>query len=217
MNPLNFFDTHNTFITILGYQLSYIEFTGTCFGLLCVWLAAKENIWNWPAGLINIICFFIIFYQVRLYSDMFLQIYFFGISIYGWVKWAKQHTSEKPVTMLSNKNRLLVILIIIVSEIIMGFTIKNIHHILPRLFPVPAAFPFIDSFISVCSIVANILLAKRIIENWALWVLVDFICVFVYAAKHVLFISLEYGILFIIAAYGLYGWIKSYQKQISIS
>lgn len=208
---MNIFDINNTLVTVLGYDLSYIECFGTLSGLLCVWLGAKGNILNWPIGLINIICFFIIFYQVRLYSDMFLQIYFFSISIYGWIKWTKQNQSGKPIALLSPKSRRALVFIIILSTIVLGFIVKNIHHILPKIFPVPAAFPFIDSFIAVCSIVANVLLAKRILENWALWVLTDFICVFVYAAKHVLFISLEYGVLFIIATYGLYEWMKLYK------
>lgn len=163
-------------------------------------------------GLINIICFFIIFYQVNLYSDMFLQVYFFCISIYGWVQWAGHRQLDNPVILLSLKQRQLLAIVIIASTVIFGFVVKNIHHLLPRLFPLPATFPFVDTFIAVCSIVANALLAKRVLENWALWVLVDFICVFVYALKHVLFISLEYGILLIIAVYGFYGWIGLYKQ-----
>ncbi|ANI88098.1 hypothetical protein A9P82_01480 [Arachidicoccus ginsenosidimutans] len=208
---MNFFDINNTLVTIFGYNLSYIECFGTIFGLLCVWLGARENIWNWAVGLVNIILFFIIFYQVRLYSDMFLQIYFFCISIYGWIQWSKHRQEDKPVALLSPKQRWTLTFIIIISTIIFGFIVKNIHHLLPKIFPVPAAFPFIDTFVAVCSIVANALLAKRILENWALWVLVDFICVFVYAIKGVRFISIEYGILFIIASYGLIEWMKLYK------
>lgn len=101
---MSIFDINNTLVTLLGYNLSYIECFGTLFGLLCVWLGAKENIWNWPVGLVNIILFFIIFYQVRLYSDMFLQVYFFCISIYGWVQWSKHRQAEKPVIILCVRN-----------------------------------------------------------------------------------------------------------------
>jgi nicotinamide mononucleotide transporter len=208
---LNFFDIHHILVTVFGYELSYIEAFGTLFGLICVWLGARENIWNWPVGLLNIIAFFIIFYQVRLYSDMFLQIYFFCIGIYGWIKWTRHRQQDKPVAILSQKRRWTLVFIIIAASIALGFVVKNIHHIAPKIFPVPAAFPFIDSFIAVCSIVANVLLAKRILENWVLWVLIDFICVFVYAIKNVRFISLEYGILLIISAYGLWQWIRLYK------
>lgn len=211
---MNFFDIHNTLVTIFGYDLSYIECCGVIFGLLCVWLAAIENILNWFTGIINIICFFIIFYQVQLYADMFLQIYFFCISIYGWIKWAKQQQANKPISLLSGKERWQLTATIVVGTIVWGLVVKNLHHFAPMIFPKPAAFPFIDSFITVCSIVANVLLAKRILENWALWVLIDFICIFVYALKHIHFISLEYGILLIISAYGLWQWIRLYKASI---
>ena len=213
MHSLNIFDIRDTLVTVFGYNLSYIEACGVIFGLLCVWLAALENILNWATGLINISCCFIIFYQKQLYSDMFLQIYFFCISIYGWIKWAKQKQASKPIALLSEKERWLIAAIIAAGTVLMGLLMKNIHHLLPRIFPIPAAFPFIDSFVAVCSIVANVLLAKRILENWALWVLIDFICVFVYAIKEIRFISLEYGVLLIISAYGLWQWIRLYKNS----
>lgn len=106
---------------------------------------------------------------------------------------------------------------IIVATILLGFVVKNIHYLLPKIFIIPASFPFIDSFIAVCSIVANVLLARRILENWILWMLVDLICVFVYALKHVLFISVEYGVLFIIASYGLFQWIQLYKNSVHVN
>ena len=57
---------------VIGYKMSYVELIGTFFGLICVWLTAKEKILCWPIGIINIVFFAILFYQVRLYSDMIL-------------------------------------------------------------------------------------------------------------------------------------------------
>jgi len=69
---LKFFEITNTAFLIGSYPLSYLELTGTVFGLIAVWLAARQKIISWPLGLINVSCFFVLFYQVRLYSDMFL-------------------------------------------------------------------------------------------------------------------------------------------------
>ncbi len=206
---MNIFNINNILTSTLGYDLSYVEFFGTLFGLVSVWFAAKENILTWSTGLINVICFFAIFYQVNLYSDMFLQIYFFITSIYGWITWRKQNNKAKPISFLTNKQRIITLFIIVCSTIILGFFVKNIHLLFPKLFSIPASYPFADTFIAVSSVIATILLAKRILENWILWITIDIICVFVYAKKNIYFIAIEYAIFFLLASYGLFLWIKS--------
>ena len=206
---MNIFDIHNILTSVFGYDLSYVELVGTFFGLLSVWFAAKENILTWSTGLINVICFFAIFYQVNLYSDMFLQIYFFITSIYGWITWRTQNKKAKPISLLTNKQRIVTLFIIVCSTLILGIFVKNIHLLFPELFSIQASYPFADTFIAVSSVIATILLAKRILENWFLWITLDIVCVFVYAKKHIYFISIEYAIFFLLASYGLFLWIKS--------
>ena len=206
---MNVFDINNTLIKVFEYPLSYVEFIGTFSGLISVWLATKQNILTWTTGFINIICFFAIFYQVHLYSDMILQIYFFITSVYGWITWRYQKQIKKPISILSMNKRILFCVVIIISTIIFGFLVKNIHLLLPKIFEHPASFPFVDTFIAITSIIATVLLAKRILENWVCWIIVDLVCVFVYLKKNILFISIEYGIFFLIACYGFFLWIKS--------
>lgn len=210
---MKLFDIHNIFITIYGYPLSYIEFIATFFGLFSIWLAVKQNIFTWITGLINIISSFIIFYQVRLYSDMFLQAYFFVTNIYGWIVWKNQFQDKRPVTTLLTKTRITLIIIITLVSIVFGIFVKNIHLLFPGIFIYPASFPFIDSFIAVTSIIGTILLAKRKIDNWVLWLIVDAIGVFVYALKDIRFISFEYGVFCFLAYMGLSSWFKSLNNK----
>jgi nicotinamide mononucleotide transporter len=72
----HFFSVNNEFFSILGYSMSYVEFLGVLSGLISVWLSAKANIWSWPIGIINVILSFLLYFQVQLYPDMFLQIIF---------------------------------------------------------------------------------------------------------------------------------------------
>lgn len=206
---MNLFDVNNILTKIVGYQLSYVEFIGTVLGLASVWFAVKQNILTWTTGLISIICFFAIFYQVHLYSDMFLQIYFFITSIYGWSTWRNQKQNEKPISILSINTRILFVSVIIISTMGFGVFVKNIHLIFPKIFKHPASFPFIDTFIAITSIIATVFLAKRILENWLLWIIVDIIAVYVYMKKNILFISIEYGIFALLGIYGFLLWIKT--------
>jgi nicotinamide mononucleotide transporter len=204
---------HWFFFEVLGYSVSYLEFISVCFGLLAVYLAAVENIFTWPLGLVNISSAFLLFYRVQLYSDMFLQIYFFSISIYGWYYWKKEKTAHLPLKYLSYFEKLKVIIIIMLGTFVFGWFIQDIHLYFPSLFPEPAAYPYADTFIAVASIVANTLLARRVIENWIIWIVVDVLCVFLYFDKNIKFIALEYFIFLGLASYGLMSWRKLYLQQ----
>lgn len=215
---MEIFEIINIAFTIFGYPLSYVELIGTISGLLSVGFATKQNILTWPIGLINVIFFFAIFYQVQLYSDMFLQIFFFIASIYGWAIWKKELIDHEPISILSNQVRIKVILIIIVATFILGCFMSQIHIIFPKNFPTSASYPFADALTTISSIVATILMAKRYLESWILWILVDLVSIIIYSLKQIVFISAEYGVFLILALMGFFLWnkTKTNEKRFSI-
>lgn len=204
---MHFFDIKNTAFSIISYPISYVELIGTVFGLISVYYASKANILTWSTGIVNEVFLFILFFQVHLYADMFLQVYFFIVTIYGWYNW-NTSTVENKIAVISTKARWLITIIIIAGSLLSGLLIKNIHLYLPNYFKVAAAYPFTDSFVMILSIVATVLLAKKRIENWHLWILTDAVCIVLYFKKGVYFLSLEYLIFFGLASYGLYQWKK---------
>jgi nicotinamide mononucleotide transporter len=211
--PLHWLDLKHIFFTVIGYPLSYIEFVGVVAGLACVWLAARANILTWPVGLLNIACFFAIFYQIRLYSDMFLQVYFFIASLYGWWNWSRPGAqTRQKVMVVPDRQRLWLAAVIVLATLLIGTAVSRLHEFFPAAFPQPASYPYVDTFVAVMSVVATVLLARRKLENWALWVLVNLISVALYAKKNVLFIALEYAVLLLIAAYGLITWYKLWKQ-----
>ncbi|WP_185155675.1 nicotinamide riboside transporter PnuC [Dysgonomonas sp. 521] len=203
------FDIQNIFIEILGYPLSYAELIGTVFGLLCVYWASRENILTWPAGIVNELFLFVIFFQVQLYANMFLQVIFFFSSLYGWYRW-KYGETESKVTRLQPRGLLFTALIVITGTFLAGYLISDIHLTLPEYFKEASAYPYADSFVMVISIVATILLAKKKFENWALWVINNVVCIVLYYLQGIYFIALEYLVLLFIASFGLFNW---YKKQ----
>jgi nicotinamide mononucleotide transporter len=211
-----FFDLNNIAFTLFNYPMSWLELTGTVTGLLAVWLSAREHIINWAIGLINIICFYVIFYRSALYSDMFLQIFFFGTGVYGWYEWSRRNTQDLPkikIDLLKPKQRFLMILFIIINTIVLGHIISKLNSWYPHYFPQPAAFPIADTAIMVMSMVANVLMARKKMEAWYLWVAVDILAPMLYFQKKLYFLSIEYVIFGIIAAYGLVTWQRIYKQQ----
>jgi nicotinamide mononucleotide transporter len=194
---------------VWGHSISFIEFIGTLFGLLSVCLATRINMVTWLAGVINHIAFLLLFYQVQLYLDMLFQIYFTLLCIYGWVHWKMSLSGKsKEVMMLGERQRIIWLIGIGVIAAAWGTLIAHIHTFLPEFFPYAVEYPYIDAFIAVGSIIACFLMARKIVEAWILWVLVDIVSIIFNAVNGVYFITTEYGIFLAIASYGLYGWIK---------
>lgn len=202
-------------VPYVNYPMSYVEFFGTIFNLWSVILAMKNKLSNFTVGLVGIALFITIFYQINLYSDMFLNIIFGFISIYGIYRWKHPKNSNEVslhndndlrIRRSSTKGILLYSISIIIGTFLMGLFMSNIHTLLPKLFPTPASFPYWDSFIAVSSIVAMILMSKRLVDCWIIWFIVDITCVGVYYSKGIMFIMLLYFIFIITAIMGFKNW-----------
>ena len=211
-----FFDINNTFFTLLGYPMSYLEFFGTLLNIISVYLVAKNKIWTWPIGNIAVVLFAILFFQIQLYSDFFEQIYFFITGFYGWWVWAKRGKDtekEMPVSHNSKRNNLIYAGIIGIGTILMGYSISQIHLWLPSIFTLAASFPYLDAFTTVMSFAATILMAHKKIECWYLWISVDIIGIGLYFTKGVVFVSILYVVFLVLASNGLIQWRRIHRKQ----
>ena len=204
---------NDIFFTVLGYQMSYLEFFGTLLNLWSVILVVRNNIWTWPVGNIGVIVFAIIFYQIHLYSDLVLQVYFLITGFYGWWAWIylkkAGDTGERlEIAGTSQKGKGIYLTIIAAGTAGMGYAMAHIHQWLPVYFPKPASFPFFDALVAVMSFAANLLMAHKKIDCWYLWIIVDVFSIGLYCAKGVYFIALLYLIFLCLAVRGLMNWTK---------
>ncbi len=211
---MSFFDIRNIFFTVLGYEMSYLEFFGTVAGLVAVWLSARANIWSWPIGIVNVVLFFFLFYQVQLYPDMFLQIFFLITNLIGWWRWANPRPGEEnrrnqlKASFMGWKKFSSLTGIGIVGTWILGTFAANLHEWFPSVFSLPSAFPYADSFVTVMSIITTFYMIEKKIESWIIWIIVDVLATYLYFSKGIRFVALEYLIFCLIASYGLWNWIR---------
>ena len=214
-----------------GYDLSWIEAVGTLAGLLCIWLASLEKISNYAFGLINVTLFAVIFFQIQLYASLLLQLFFFAANIYGWYAWSRQTTQNEAALQIRwlPRGKAIAWLVICVLAIgLMTLFIDPVFTFLTRIavsimqalglsvaMPAlqPDAFPFWDSCLMVLSIVAMVLMTRKYVENWLLWVVVNVISVVIFALQGVYAMSLEYLILTFIALNGSRMWINSARER----
>lgn len=185
---------------------SVLEWFGVVTGLLCVWLASKNNILNWPIACISVIIYIYIFFHAKLYADAGLQIYFLGMNIYGWYFWSrrKESQTEQPITGLRQLELIVSIIAIALFTWLLG-TLLFKHT--------DASFPFLDSFLTASSLIAQAWLARRILYNWIIWIIVDIIYIYVYFSKELYATGLMYALYIFIAFSGYFSWRKIYHEQ----
>lgn len=215
---MRFLDIDKIFFEALGYPMSYLEFFGTLAGAVAIWLSAKANVWSWPVGIVNVILFFFLFYQVQLYPDMFLQVFFLVTNLLGWWRWTHPEKSEEDrkhelrVSYMQSGQFVLIFLSGAAGTCLFGLFAENIHDIFPRIFSRPSAFPYLDSFVTVMSIMTTFLMINKKIESWILWIVIDAIATYMYFVKGIKFVALEYLLFCFIAAFGLWNWIREYRS-----
>lgn len=217
---MSFFDINNIFFEIWGYSMSYLEFFGTIAGFIAVWLASKANVWSWPIGIINVTLFFFLFYQVQLYPDMFLQTFFFVTNLMGWWRWTHprpyEEDSKRELRVSYMPLRQIVILsgIGLVGTFLFGSLASRLHEWFPVVFSKPSAFPYLDSFVTVMSIITTFLMIQKKIESWILWILIDIVATYMYFMKGIKFVGIEYLVFCFIAVYGLWNWRREYRHSL---
>ena len=187
-------------------QQTWYEIIGFITGILCVALAAFNNIWNWPIAIISVIFYIYIYYHKQLYADTGLQVYFLVMNIYGWYYWSKTPATEEKALIMRITSREIIysIIAVIIFTIFLGSVLKYTS----------ASFPYLDSFCAAGSLVGQVWLARKVLENWLIWIFVDIIYVGILIFKHLDLTAILYGIYVPLAIWGYYDWNKDYRKQI---
>lgn len=191
--------------SIVSYavQIDFLELLGLIFGLLAVWYLIRENILTWPSGIIYVLISFVIFYKTKLYADLALHFVFLVLNVYGWYFWIygkKEKDQDLPVTTISNRLMIVLFILCTVGVYLMGTLFRNYTD---------AAVPYWDSTTTVLSLVGMWLTARKKIESWYYWFVVDILATGIYVYKGIYFYATLYGIYIFLALAGYYSWRKS--------
>ena len=178
------------------------EVIATLLGVANILLLVRRSIWNYPFGLAMVaITAWVVFHQ-HLYSDTILQGFFFVAQLYGWWEWRRAGGTEHAVAVghMGARGRMAWIAGIVLVSAIWG----QIMHLYTN-----AAMPWLDASLTVMSMAAQILLARRLIENWVLWVIVDVGTVAMYVAKDLYWFGGLYIVFLIVSIAGLVEWARA--------
>jgi nicotinamide mononucleotide transporter len=190
---------HELFEQLTAIDL--FEMAGLTSGLLCVWLLIRQSIWTWPIGLIYALVSLVVFMQTKLYSEFGLHIYYAGMNAYGWYYWSKADPEDSslalPVTRIDRVTGYVLGLLVVPS-------IPLLAELMQQFTDTDMAYA--DSTITIMSFAAMWMTARKLIENWYIWLLVDIIATLVYINKGIELYAVLYGVYIAMALAGLAAW-----------
>lgn len=179
-----------------------LEIIAAVLGLANIVLLVRRSIWNYLFGLAMVALYAPIFFREKLYSDAVLQLIFFVTQLYGWWAWWRAGGVEHRVDVVRLTGSARIAWIVVVLLLSLGWGAMERTY-------TDAAFPWWDAAVSVPSIAALILQARRCIENWILWIAVDVVSIPLYLLKHLPYTAALYLAFLILCVFGLREWAKA--------
>lgn len=179
--------------------MSPLELFAAALGVIAVWLTVKQNPWCWPIGLLMVLLYSWIFFEVKLYSDMLLQVVYAVLQLYGWWQWTRGGRQQhgRLVSRLSRGGLLLSLLIGSVGSLGLGYLMASYTD---------AAAPWMDAALTAFSLVAQVWMAQKRVECWPLWIALDVLFVGLFISKALYLTAALYAVFTLLAVQGWRDW-----------
>ena len=179
--------------------MSPLEIVAVCFNIAGVWLTAQRVRWCWPGSVVAVLLYAWIFFEVKLYSDMLLQVIYAALQVYGWWQWTRAGTMHdgRQVSRLDQRSILIGLSVGAVGSLLLGAAMAHWTD---------AAQPWLDAALTAFSLVAQLWMAQKRLQCWALWFVLDVIFVGLFIYKDLYLTAALYGLFTLIAVQGYREW-----------
>lgn len=189
----------NESLSLFGVATTPLELISFLLSVLTVWLNIRQNHWAWLFSILASATYGVVFFDARLYGDMSLQLVFIAASVWGWYQWLRggeQHAGL-AVSRLNGRQLALGVLAWTAGFFVLSLFLRHYTD---------TDVPHADGFLTAGSLVGQLLLARKKLENWHTWIIVDVLYVGLYAYKNLYLTAVLYAIFVVLAAQGLRTW-----------
>lgn len=185
-----------------------LELPAAAFGLACVWLTVRQNIWCWPTGLIQVLLYIVVFYHVKLYSDAILQVIYVILCLQGWYQWLHggKDRGTLTVTALNGLGTAGWVIVAAVTTAAWGWMMASFTD---------AAIPYGDAFVVMASLAAQWLMNRKKLQSWFFWIAADIAAIGVYFRKDLYPTSLLYAVFLGLAIAGYFTWRRAMKGPVA--
>ncbi|TLX71496.1 nicotinamide mononucleotide transporter [Labilibacter sediminis] len=199
---------------MMEFQLSWIEWVGFIAALIYLYFSVNQKIWLWPMGILSSLFYMIVFFKTHLYADMILQLYYLVVSIIGWMLWRERQIEEgKEKTHIVKASSPMLLKLLLVFVLLYVFLAYLLVTVPPMLNIASSDLPYWDAFTTAASFVATWMLAKKMIDQWLVWIVVDAVAMGMYIYKELYLTSVLFFVYSAIAVWGYYAWLADLKKE----
>jgi len=189
-----------TKITTAFMAQSLLEFVAVICAVLYLILVVRENIWCWFFAFVSTALFIFLFHEGALFSESLLNVYYLVMAVYGWRQWVNKFDKEEiKIHFWSNKTHLFIAIGTLILTPFIGYFMASIG----------ADFPYLDAFIAILSVVATIMVTKKVFENWYYWLLIDTLSIYIFWQKQYYFVAALYVAYIVLIFIGIKAWKKA--------
>jgi nicotinamide mononucleotide transporter len=178
------------------------EIVGVLAGVLGVWLTTRQKIWCWPVGLVSVVSFIVVFFRARLYGAMALQCVYVGLLLYGWYTW-RRGGEQSGVLRVSRAPRRLMAVLLVAAAAASGIAGAWLRAETDQV------LPYLDGFATSFSLAAQWMQARKYLENWLVWSVVDVVYVGMSLSQGLVLTAGLYAVYIGLAALGFRDWRRS--------
>jgi nicotinamide mononucleotide transporter len=186
--------------------MTAVEGVAVALAVAYLVLAIRQNILCWPAALVSVLLSLVLFYDARLYMESALQIFYAAMALYGWRQWRRggERGQGVAIGVWPLGKHLLTIAAIVGLSGGLGWALSHTTD---------AAFPYADSFTSVAAIVTTYMVAKKVLENWIYWFVIDAVSVYLYSARELFLYAALFALYLVLIVIGFRRWLRDWREQ----
>ncbi|NVJ53835.1 MAG: nicotinamide mononucleotide transporter [Campylobacteraceae bacterium] len=187
--------------------MSTYEAIAMILAIAYILLALRQSLWCWPAAFISTLIYTILFFDVSLLMDSALNAYYLIMAIYGWYSWkygGKLQEQELEVSSYGLEKNIKIIIVLSLVSLVFGYIMANYTS---------ADFAYIDSFTTVFAVFTTYMLAKKILENWIYWIVIDMISIYIYIQKGLNLTAILFVIYTVLALIAFRKWKEEYDQR----
>jgi nicotinamide mononucleotide transporter len=193
-------------IVAQAHALAPLEVIAVAAAIAYLLLAIRQNIWCWLGAGISTAIYIYLFFAAKLYMESALNLFYFAMAIYGWWVWysGRSGDGELPVSIWPRKVHVTAIAAIVAASLLSGYLLSRYSD---------AVYPYVDSMTTWAAIWATFLVARKVLENWWYWLVIDSASLVIYWTRDLHLTALLFAVYVVMIPFGLVAWRRSWREQ----
>jgi nicotinamide mononucleotide transporter len=186
--------------------MQWLEVSAVVLAILYLLLAIRQNIGCWAAAAASTLLYLYIMYRAGLYMESALQLFYLAMAAYGWYEWRYGGAGhgELKVSTWPWQRHLIALAAVALLVLVSGGLLTRYTA---------AALPFADSFTTWGAVVATFMVARKILENWLYWFVIDGVSIGLYLSRELYFTAALFGVYLVMIVFGYRAWRASMRED----